>query len=427
MKRYIRFTSELDELKAQALDKIEVQYSSLSIQAKDEDWVGQVLDIFHEAVDKNPKDFVQKVFFEFHHTVLKTREQQDRIYKLIAGLSSLSRHDIQVQLVNIYRAIVSEVFDPYISVIVACLQFKEDSFDSFIIANLSQGERNKVEFSKSRLRSTNIFAGYNPIVRNATSHLGSEGIIYEEHAIVFRNIGRGNMPRVDVIKWTNKEIFNNILSLMDLVHAIDVAVNIFGVDISWTIDWDKELHRSFLSEIFGKQQRLELQETFDEIVMKIINSSISDEKKTEAVSNLFFLELGRRELPCKGVRLNSVANAILIVVPEIASDLSDEKEFIKHALELLRYGIVAESCFRYIADKFYIGDFNQEGKSTLKVFVKKEDLRLYGKEEAGLYDLMVDSEIFLHGRKVEVNVDFEKLKELEYANLKRNFPRKNRG
>lgn len=214
---------------------------------------------------------------------------------------------------------------------------------------------------------------------------------------------------------------------MDLLNAIDIAVNVFGIDISWEIEWDEELRGLFISEILEKEERHKLQETFDELVLKIMNSSMSEKEKTEAVSNLFFLELRRRNLPCKALRFNTTENAILIVVPAITSDLNNDDNLIKCALELFRYGIVAEPCFRHFVDKLYIGDFNEEGKTTLKVLVKKEDLRLYGKEEAGLYDLMAESEIILNGQKVGITVDFEKLKEFEYSNLQRNFPRKDRG
>lgn len=428
MKRYLKFTTELDEAEeVQAMESIETQYMSLSNQAKTEDWVGQILDLFHEAVETHPKDFVQNVFFEFHHTTSKTREHQERIYQQMAAIGNFTGRDLQVQLVNVYRSTVSEVFDPYVSVVVACLQFKEGSFESFILANLGQGERNKVEFSTSRLRGTNIFDGYNPIVRNASSHVGSDGIIYEKDAVVFRNIGRNNPPKVDIVKWTNAELINNILLLTDFVRAIDIAVNIFGIDISWAIRWDEELHISFLSEILKKEQRFKLQKNFDELVVKIMNSSVSAKEKTDAFSNLFFFELRKRDLPCKCVRLNKANKTVLIVVPEIVSDLNNDDNLIGHILDLLRYGIIAEPCFRHVVDNFYIGHFNDEGKNSLKISVKKEDLRLYGIEEAGLYDLIVDSEVFLNGQKVEIIVDFNKLKEFEYSNLERNFPRKDRG
>ena len=55
-----------------------------------------------------------------------------------------------------------------------------------------------------------------------------------------------------------------------------------------------------------------------------------------------------------------------------------------------------------------------------------KDLEDYSKEEAGLFDLLNDSKIFVNGQKIDVTVDFDKLDQFEYLNLERRFPCKQR-
>lgn len=98
-------------------------------------------------------------------------------------------------VVNVYRSIVAELYDPALAIIVACLKMRDDSFTSFTNANLSMTEAQKWIFAKSKFKKPAIFAGYLPLIRNAVSHAGTHSIVYEEERVVFRKIQRAKIRK----------------------------------------------------------------------------------------------------------------------------------------------------------------------------------------------------------------------------------------
>jgi hypothetical protein len=49
--------------------------------------------------------------------------------------------------VNLYRSIVADLIDPYLTLPLACYQFIEGEFISIQDANVGLGERNKAEYT----------------------------------------------------------------------------------------------------------------------------------------------------------------------------------------------------------------------------------------------------------------------------------------
>lgn len=68
------------------------------------------------------------------------------------------------------------------------------------------------------------------MVRNALSHMGSSGVVYETSSVLFRNIKRQNPPVVETRRWSLDELHLNVLKLLEVCMAIDAAVEIFGID-----------------------------------------------------------------------------------------------------------------------------------------------------------------------------------------------------
>lgn len=122
----------------------------------------------------------------------------------------------------------------------------------------------------TRLKPTDLFIGYNPIVRNAISHTGTEGIIYQTNSIVFRNIKRGTLPAIEFVEWTNEELREKTLQLLFLIHGIDISMEIFGFDVSEIIQRDDKLSHKFLDEILSIDQRLDIQANFDLQIKRVL-------------------------------------------------------------------------------------------------------------------------------------------------------------
>lgn len=407
--------------------QINDQYQFLSVTAQRDDYVAQILDLLHESLAVNQIEFIKNLFFEFHKSIKKTDRNRNRIFETIGGLTTFKDSiDEQIQLTNIYRSIVADLFDPYISLIVALIKYKEGTYSTFLEANLGSGERNKYEFTLSRLNPSQLFSGYNPVVRNAISHTGTDGISYDGNTIVFRNIKRGTNPIVETVVWTTEELYKNIVALMDFIHSIHIAVNIFGIDIGDIIRSDAELNRRFIADILTVKERLEIQSHFDKIITTILASDKPDEEKKKDITTFFFYECVKRNIPVTSVKFNQDDKIALIEIPNGNFDLQEDAVLLSRLMELIRYAIIAEPCYRRIIKTFWIQETTEAHKDSLAVQLQGDLLYDYVLENAGLIDLIHEGTVLLNGKSIRIEVDFEYLKKLEYKSLDTIYPRKNR-
>ncbi len=261
--------------------------------------------------------------------------------------------DEQTHLVNLYRNIVSDAFDPYVNLIVATLQFVDGEFTGIQQTNLGLGERNKYEYALARLKPTHLFDGYNPIVRNAVSHSGTEGVVYEDGRVVFREIKRGTAPVIKVEKWTNQVLREKIFQLMDFVHAIDNCIEIIGFDTSDIVKGNKNLSNKFFDEILTKDDRLEIHKELESQVNIILSQeSIDYETKLKILSAIFSNECKKRGMPFQGIAFSNEAKLIRIEVPAAPTDLNNDLDIIDKTLKLSRYGIIAALLYKFHYKKF---------------------------------------------------------------------------
>lgn len=391
-------------------------------------YISEVLNLFHKAFSVDKINFIDSIFFEFYLCVNKISFNKQRIYFELKNLKNFNPNSVEeaTHLVNIYRNIVSDLFDPYISVIVACLQFTESKFTTFVNSNLGQGERNKYEFCLSRMNNTILFNGYDPIVRNAISHAGTDSILIENDGVVFRNIKRGNPPVVTAIKWHRDQLNEKILELLDFIHSIDLAVEIFGLDSSELIKSNEVLNRKFLDEIIDIENRLELQKSFDLIIKKINDSDIGLPEKLDALTAIYFIEIKKRKLDVTRNSFNTSNNVVMIEIPVGGYNISHDDEILSRFLEMLRYGILAEPCFRNWAKTIAIIEVDKDNKEFCKIVGDANLFREYNFEEAGIVDLANDLKYYFTKNVAEINVDFNKVQNWDFENLGRMFPRKKR-
>ncbi len=311
--------------------------------------------------------------------------------------------------------------------VVATLQFIDGIFANIQQTNLGLGERNKYEYAFSKLKPTNLFDGYHPIVRNAISHTGTEGIIYELGQVVFRDIKRGVPPTIKFEVWTNQVLRERILQLMDFIHAIDNCIEIIGFDTSDIIQQEKDLFIKFLDEILTVEHRLEIHADLEVLVQKILSVDSMDYRtKLTALNSIFAAECKKRGTPVHSLAFDNDKKLVRIEIPFSLADLSIDNEIIDKILKLIRYGIVGVLLYKFYYENFIITETKPDGMDFISVEVKSKDLEAYAKEEIGLYDILNDSNIYLTGQKIDVTVDFNKLREIEYSSTNRRFPRKSR-
>lgn len=422
----LKIRTHLEETDQQVIDQIGERIDKAFLnQETAKEFINSILKLLYTGFNINSKEYLDKVFFDFHIIRQNTLPHKARIYCELDRLAQLNEVEVQIHLVNIYRNIVSDLFDPYINLIVATLQFIEGSFKSIQQTNLGLGERNKYEFALSRLKPTKLFNGYNSIVRNAISHTGTEGVIYESNAVVFRSIKRGEDYKVEFEKWTNEGIREKITELLDFIHAVDNCIEIFGFDVSEIILKDKELSHKFLDEILSKEQRLELHNRSNVLVEQLIESDLlAGGDRLDLLTKIYVLQCENGNKPVKSIHFTNDKKDIGIKVPSMAIHMEIEKDVICRSLELLRYCTIAIGLFKDSFRTYLIQEIKEKDKGFLAIKVNGQDLEDYVKEEAGLYDLLDCCELFINGKKINVEVDFQKLEEMEYLNLERRFPRR---
>lgn len=191
MSNYLKFRTKLTEGDQTTLMEIQEQIDKSSVTPdRTKDYISELLDLIHRGLAVDNRKYIDNIFFDFYVIRANTESHLKRIYKQLTEIGNYEENsrEEQTHLVNLYRNIVADAFDPYLTLIVATLEFIDGKFVSIQQANLGHGERSKYEYSFSKLKPTKLFDGYNPVARNAISHTGTDGILYEPGQVVFRNI-----------------------------------------------------------------------------------------------------------------------------------------------------------------------------------------------------------------------------------------------
>jgi hypothetical protein len=231
-----------------------------------------LLCVMHEARETDQTEFLNEIFIPWHGLRRKTRPHFDRICDELVRIGEFEPGSVEeaTHAVNVYRNIVSDLFDPYLSLIVACFQFKEGTFSGLDNADLGQGERSKFDYLAARTNAIfngqpNFLSGYDPRVRNAISHSGAHGVTYGVGRVVFKNIKRGTPAIVETVQWTVEELQFRVIQLLECIQSIDVTVDIFGIDCSEVIQsdtntllrlWHHALSRESKKQLESRQDRL---------------------------------------------------------------------------------------------------------------------------------------------------------------------------
>jgi hypothetical protein len=166
--------------------------------------------LLHEAREVDAPRFLKTVFLPWAGLQRRTRSQRARIGEAFTNLPEAYTEDDAAHIATaIYRPLVADIFDPYLTLLTAAYAFIAGNFIDIQTSNLSASEFNKAEFICARIRESggpvDLLDGYDAVVRNALSHTGSEGLRFEPGAIIFRTIRRGPTPKVEVRRWTHDE------------------------------------------------------------------------------------------------------------------------------------------------------------------------------------------------------------------------------
>lgn len=394
-----------------------------------------MLCVMHDAREIDQPRFLKELFLPWHGLRQRTKPHFERISEELCRISQFEPGSVKeaAHTANIYRNIVSDLFDPYLTLVVACFQFKNARFTTLNDADLGQGERNKFEYLAARVKEIypeepTFLSGYDPVVRNAISHSGSSGVTYRADQVVFKNIKRGVPAVVETVIWSFDELQYRVLQLIECIQSIEVASEIFGLDCAETISSDYDTYSQFVMHAVPAERRAELRERHRWLVEKIrASESVPLEQKREALSQALFHNFGLRDMPYRSVRFSSSESAILVEVPAAAIDLNNDQQILDQALVLARYAILARSVFGTMYDPVHVIETDESRKKQqLAVEITGKDLDSYTEEQAGLLDLMNDAKWKLEGQTIGIQVDFEAVEQAELTSAKVPFPRKTR-
>ncbi len=392
--------------------------------------ISVVLLLLHAARERDQRRFLVELFLPWVGIQRRLAISRDRLaddFVRIGDFAEGSREEL-VHLVQIYRFIVAELWDPYMSLPYGCYQFLDDSFTDMLTANLGQGERSKSEYVESRLKALDpelrLLSGYNHIARNAITHKGSHGVTYSQGGVVFRDIKRGQPPKVEMLEWSRESLFENVALLYEFVLAVDAAVTVFGLDCRDAIE-DKEIEPAFILHVLNNEERRGIRATQEARLAAVRNSEdMSENEKIEALSRILFLACGERGLPISAVRIASEADVLCVVLPKITEQPLSDTALRKCILGFVRYAVLAETVFGSMFSKYATLAATESG--YLSVVLGSQLLHEYGEEEAGLVDLLHEAVVTLGDTTVTIDVDFDAVREAETQHLGLHFPRKRR-
>ncbi|MBS1803694.1 MAG: hypothetical protein JST28_10020 [Acidobacteria bacterium] len=392
-----------------------------------------VLPLLHKARSIDEQQFLLRVFLPWVGMRRRLRVNRNRVLDEFAKMGSFTpgTPDEYAHLVNVYRSIVADLIDPYLTLLVACYQFVEGGFTNIVDANFGQGERNKDEYLTSRIKNDDpqvrLLSGYSPIVRNAVSHSGSHGVTYQIGKVLFRDIKRGSSPTVVAVEWTEDELLDNITRLYECILSIDAAVGIFGLDISDLLVNDWTLYSQALHYTTSPEEQAEMRSQTDaQLELIRISGKVGVEDKLKVLLYVLQINCRRRRMPLNGIKYSSERNLIRVEVPGTDLDENNDEQIRDRVADLSRYAILAESVFAQMADTYVIAESQEVGKEQVVVGFKRDLLHDCGEQRAGLLDLIHDATIRVNGKCLIISVDFEELAKQERESLGETFPRRDR-
>lgn len=389
-------------------------------------FTSEILGLFHDAFDKQPLVFINSIFFPNQLMLRATYARQDFALSQFKKARKIIKLETrQIALEHVYRSIVADIFDPYISILVASVQLNEGNFQSFELANLEKGEFNKYEFLKKRLQPDALLKGYFPVIRNAISHAGSHGIERDNDQITFKNIKRGAEPGIsNTKKVTTAELTGYIQDLIDLIVAIEAAINIMGLDMKNFIAQTPEIARVFQSLMTQKQLAARRRKK-DEAYGKIWNNEkLTAEARREYFIRLFAQGCQKNEMPATTIQFKD--HFVIIQIPQKQLEGTDDKFLVNRVAELINYLLLAEMFFHFKFTDFFVEEIPKPGKQPLQLWLKADDLKAYNIGDAHILDLMHDGKLFRDKEHQPIIINFEKLDETDARSLKFGRKRKKR-
>lgn len=390
--------------------------------------VTAILCLLYDARKVNPEKFLQKVFLPWIYHKERTVSYYDRILTEMSRtkeFKAYSENDI-LHSCNVYRNIVSELFDPMLTLLYAAYKFIEGDESNLFELDLHVGERQKYEYVQARIKSDSLFCGYNPDVRNAMSHPGGNGITIDNGVVVFKSIKRGKPPKVNQITWSYDDLFIHIIQLMEFVHSLSISSEIFGIDSMDLISEDFNTMSQMIHYVFSGEQEALVQRKSDDYLHKLRNDlTLSGDERLRILTKIFAKECLKREIPVPKVGYSKDKNVFVATIANDQDKPVDDQDLQAVVSYLARYVILARTIYQDLFGKYCVVEKLKNG-GEISVFFPVDLIDKYICKEAGLVDLLNDGQFYENGQAFKIKYDFDVLEVIEQQQLGKPFPRLSR-
>lgn len=390
--------------------------------------VTAILCVLYDARKIDPQKYLNNIYLPWIHLKSRSNLFWERILKELSRYKEFeeySQEDILHQ-VNIYRNIISELFDPLLTLLYASYKFIDGEIFNLFEVDVHTGERQKYEYVNSRLKCNELFSGYDPDVRNAVSHTGGNGITIKQNQINFKSISRGNPPKIKVITWSYNDLFLHLLELVEFVISIDISSEIFGLDSFDLISSEFNTLSQMIHYALSDEKQAEIIKNTDIYLDKIRTDVNLDIKaKFKILSSMLTEACNDRKIDIPIYKFN-IENKVLIqeINKEIIYPIRDE-EILESAAELIRYTILGRTIFGSLVDTYIVKNI-YSNENYILAQLAGSIIDKYISKEAGLMDLLNDGDFFENRNKLNINVNFEKLELFEQQHLGKPLPRMQR-
>jgi hypothetical protein len=410
--------------------------NSLGLVAIRLDTLHLILCVMHDARRVNELRFINEVFLPWCGLKQRTADHRRRIGDELGRVATFPQGSVDeaMHVANVYRNIVADLFDPYLTLVFASFQFVEGKFTTIQAADLGAGERTKYDYLLKRVNKIyggqrTLLSGYDPRVRNAVSHPGSSGVLYRNGKVVFKNISRGASVTAETVEWTIDELLQRTLELIECIQSLDICEEIFGLDCTDVIQNNYESSRRAALYALTSEQRAGIRLDQDDRLQQIRTATdMTWAERLRELSDILVANYDRREMRITSVRVSSDRKVLALEVPTDPFDPLKDDELLNAAAPLIRYAILARSVFGEMFGSFDVVTGSViSSPPSLVVRTSGDELDAYINERAGLVDLLNDSSWFVNGQRIEFQVDFTTVAADEAASPDEPFPRKHRG
>lgn len=388
-------------------------------------YITAILCLLNDAKNKSETDFLEKVFLPWTCLCRRTDSFRSKIISDIKNISSYQENsnDDILHAIGIYRSIISELFDPYITLLFGACKYIENDFSNIFDLDVSDGERQKVEYINKRMKTSVLFEGYDPDVRNAISHTGGNGISINNNVITFKSIKRSSQPIIKTVVWSIDDLYIKTIKLLELITSFRLAEEIFGLDNIEVINSKYSTFEHFLYYSLNNDEinRL-ITESQKNIRVIRQNDTISFREKHESLTYVLFCECKKRDLLITSCGYNEKDNLLLLELKDDKAEPSNDMDFFPIITSMVRIGIISKSIFGEMFTRIII-THHFPNKNRLIYNTDGVLIQNYIHQKAGLVDLLNDEVFLYNGNKIEITVNFDQLKEFESQQLSDPFPR----